>query len=762
MKLPNQKPRQSRKRTTRTAPAIGARTKSAGSVEAIALRDHVWKNAAYGLVAIDMKGMIVDANRAFARMAGKSVRELIGASIASIGNKDLSENLLVAQHQVVLSKVRREDRVVIRSLKGSSGKRVECTLQGVIHVGSRPLVLHKVTYLADRQTEGGRGASSAASSKVLFEKSPSYVCLSKLNGELIDANDNLLALLGRPLNAVVGKTAVQLGLLTRKQFNDMRAALARRRDEVAELERVPWSPIGKRSMIVALSARVVEIQGSHCVLFIFTDRSTHYRLEDEIRSSEENYRRIVDESPDAILLVDEDGKIAEWNRSSETLIGFRRQEVIGKYYWDVVWNIMSEEHKTGEVLALLKKKTLSILRRGRLPRGADSPALAVRGTGVRGFDYQRTVVIKTSKGHRILTVIRDYSMEKRNQDNLMQSGYTLKGLFAATRAGVALVIDRKMVRVNESLCKLTGYTKDELNGQSSRMLYPSEEDFVRAGKALYDHPYGDGQGTEGVLKRKDGSLIDAFVYVSPFNADDPAAGVAVTVVDISGRKEAERALEASVEQLHTLAARLESIREEERKSLSMEVHDQLGQILSAVTMDLMAAKRLSPDPETLLGRKLNSAIELTDNAIAIVQDISSRLRPRMLDNLGLLAAIEWQAEEFGRRSGIRCSLKLPENEPGLDEHRATALFRIFQEAMTNIGRHAKASTVTISLAQSENEISLSIADDGIGISDADLKNPKSLGLLGIQERLRPFNGSSLFRRRPEGGTEVLVRIPRSN
>ena len=230
--------------------------------------------------------------------------------------------------------------------------------------------------------------------------------------------------------------------------------------------------------------------------------------------------------------------------------------------------------------------------------------------------------------------------------------------------------------------------------------------------------------------------------------------------NITARKEAEEALRASMDQLHSLAQRMERIREEERKAISHEVHDELGQILTALRMDFMSFRGSGPSHQDNREVKTASFLGLIDKAIEIVQDISARLRPGVLDYLGLIAAIEWQTEEFQKRSGIHCSLDLPDHEPPIDSDRATTLFRILQESLTNVARHSRAERVEIRLRESADAFAMSIRDDGIGISPEQIRAPLSLGLMGMRERLFPFKGICTIHSDPRGGTEVLVSLPK--
>jgi len=386
---------------------------------------------------------------------------------------------------------------------------------------------------------------------------------------------------------------------------------------------------------------------------------------------------------------------------------------------------------------------------------------SLRGSEVANLRRQTDRSKKKNTVTNFTPVTKRIKEQINAQNDLQKDLVFTRNFLAAIRVGVALVLNRIIIKTNNFFCKMTGYTEEELIGKPTRMLYPDDKDYLTKDKILFDDVQQEKYGIEGAIRRKDGSTLEVYVYASSFNIKNPSGGEVVTVVDISKRKMAERALEASTEQLHVLTGRLEGIREEERRSLSQELHDQLGQILTAISLDLEEAKKLDLAEHGLITIKLDSALKLTDDAIGIVKDVSAKLRPSLLDHLGLLAAIEWLTKEFERITGVRCERSLPAEELDIDEPRATTLFRILQEALTNVARHARAKRVKVNLTESANEIFLSVADNGVGISDRDLQNPKSIGLLGIQERLRPFKGISTFRRGPHGGTEVLIQIPKS-
>jgi len=215
------------------------------------------------------------------------------------------------------------------------------------------------------------------------------------------------------------------------------------------------------------------------------------------------------------------------------------------------------------------------------------------------------------------------------------------------------------------------------------------------------------------------------------------------------------------DQLRALSAHVESVREDERTGIAREIHDVLGQALTALKMDLAWLARRATGQEALL-EKLRAMSEATDEIIQQVRRISTELRPGVLDDLGLLAAIEWQAQEFEERTGTLCTVESNVGDAPLPRDVSTALFRIFQEALTNVARHAEAREVAVHLWLADGELRMEVRDDGRGITVAQAGNPRSLGLLGIRERARRLGGGAAIAAGPSGGTVVWVHVPRTS
>jgi signal transduction histidine kinase len=224
----------------------------------------------------------------------------------------------------------------------------------------------------------------------------------------------------------------------------------------------------------------------------------------------------------------------------------------------------------------------------------------------------------------------------------------------------------------------------------------------------------------------------------------------------------ETELLRSREELRSLSAHIQSAREEERGSIAREIHDELGQVLSKLKLDLSwLKKRLAPEQKPLL-EKADRMSDLVDSTVKTVQRISSELRPGVLDYLGLAEAIDWQLKEFREQTGIECMAAIAPEFAIEDKDVSTAVFRIFQETLTNIIRHAKASRVSVDLKQEDGVLTLEIRDNGEGIARENISDPASFGIMSMRERARHLGGSVIVTGEPGKGTTVLVRIPLDN
>ena len=263
------------------------------------------------------------------------------------------------------------------------------------------------------------------------------------------------------------------------------------------------------------------------------------------------------------------------------------------------------------------------------------------------------------------------------------------------------------------------------------------------------------------LFTKNGPKVPVEIISRLINLENEFTVISV-IRDNSKRARNQIDLNSSKEQLRNLALRLQNIREEERTLIAREIHDELGQLLTVLKIQISLISKKISGKEKVIHTQIQSSKDLIDQAINSVQKISSKLRPGILDDLGLIPALEWYVKEFEQLTGIKCECSLSQKPINLNPEQSTALFRITQEALTNVARHSLAKHVSIYLKNEIETLVLEITDNGIGIHQFQIDNPNSLGLLGIKERAMVFGGKVSINGVPNQGTNLKIEWPLKN
>jgi PAS domain S-box-containing protein len=368
-------------------------------------------------------------------------------------------------------------------------------------------------------------------------------------------------------------------------------------------------------------------------------------------------------------------------------------------------------------------------------------------------------------------IARDVTERKKAEASLARLHYQYELLLNSVHDGIySIDLEGKVTLVNPAAATMLGYTPEELRGQYMHaILHHSKSDgtpFPVEECGIYQ-AFHDGKIhhiPEDVFWKKDGSSFWVEYTSNPIYEHDRITGAVVTFRDITERKMSKERLKESHEQLRDLAAHVETVREEERKRVAREIHDELGSALTCLKMDLawMAKRIASKDSKgdsSQLVQKIHSMSTFVNEMVQLVQKVTTELRPAVLDELGLGPAIEWQAKEFQSRTGIACTLDINPESLAVGGDCATAIFRILQEILTNVTRHADATSIGLSMRKSADRLEMEVTDNGRGITQSQIFNPKSFGLVGMRERALLWGGDVTIAGQRHKGTTVTLRLP---
>ena len=365
----------------------------------------------------------------------------------------------------------------------------------------------------------------------------------------------------------------------------------------------------------------------------------------------------------------------------------------------------------------------------------------------------------------IVQLLRQFIERRRTENALQQSESRFRTLIEKAPVAISLSRNGLHLYTNKMFLKLYGYKKsNDLIGKPILEQFAPQcrqEISNRNIRRKQNLPVPDVYESVGL--NKNGLQFPVYIKVARVNFEDGPASIGF-FSDITERKKAENEIKESREQLKNFAAHLQTIREEERTYLSRELHDNLGQSLTALRIDLhnvitdITEKNKSGDLNNIIKQSYD-LISIIDSTIQSMRNIARELRPSILDNLGLLAAIEWQIREFSKRSGMKCRLITSLNKINVEAKHSIGIFRIIQESLTNVLRHSKATMVSINIFEKETNTIIVIKDNGCGINKNDIESSKSLGLLGMRERALIFGGELLIKGFKTSGTKITIKIP---
>lgn len=461
------------------------------------------------------------------------------------------------------------------------------------------------------------------------------------------------------------------------------------------------------------------------------------------------YGAVFELAPEAMALVDAGGRVLRVNGEFTRLFGFTAEEVHGRRINDVIVpaHLMDEAEAAGDLAASGRRSLMETVRAAKDGRLVD---VSVHCTPIQLEDGTQA----------IFSIYRDIAQRIRAEQALRLSEEKFAKAF---RAGpdamvISTLAEGRILEVNERYVTLFGFgPRHALVGRTVADLgvWVNPADRERMLAELRTHGY---VASLDMPLRTRASGVRLFqLSAEPLEIEGEACWLTVCR-DVTDIREATHQLLQSRSRLRALAARLDGVREEERAAVAREVHDELGQELTGLRLDLSWLQR-QVTARSKLAERIHAMVGQVDGTIDTVRRIASELRPGPLDELGLVAAVEWQCERFRERSGHAVHLHIAGEDVPVDGRLAISVFRILQEALTNVSRHAKATSVEVTLEISPVAVTLAVEDDGCGIASWEAASARGLGLLGMRERALQWEGEISIEGASGHGTCVRLVVP---
>ena len=701
-------------------------------------------------------GRFIEVNQATLTFLGYTKDELIGNSTLSLGmwlDLDARQALIdeLNQHGSV-----RGSEIGFRT---KDGKVVVCLYSAEkIEVDGEPCILSVLLDITERRYMEQALKANEELLRLFVKHTPAAIAMFDTEMRYLQVSDRFLTDYDLEGQDLIGKRHYDVFPNLPDRWKEVHrrilaGAVERNDEDPYELadgttgwlqwESLPWrKPDG-------------EIGGLILFTQLITERK---RAEQALRSSEERFAKIFNLSPYRMGIVRvSDGMILDVNDCWLRDTGFSRDEIINRIIYEQdTW--LSEEDRS------LIRRYIKEMRPFRSFEGT-----LTTKSGEQRYALSSAALVEIDGELCYLWASNDITERKRAEEELERSERRYRTLFETAPDAVGVFdAEDHLIMVNERGKTFFGVEQgQDISGYDGYdFIAPEDRDRVRK---IIEEMKSSGKLAvfESTGLRRDNTRFDIETRATliPAVSQQPPFMLTVTT-DITKRKSVEKAVKASEEQLRALSAKMQSAREEEGTRIAREIHDELGGALTGLKWDLESLdSRLPADTDNAtiaqIRERVSSMTGLIESTINSVRRISSELRPGVLDDLGLVAAIEWQAQQFERRTGLKVGWETELENVEISRDAATAVFRIFQEVLTNVLRHSHARNIHVRLFEDRGQLQLEVVDDGRGITDDEQQNTRSLGLLGMKERALLVGGAVNIIGAPGKGTTVVVKIPLS-
>lgn len=526
-------------------------------------------------------------------------------------------------------------------------------------------------------------------------------------------------------------------------------------------------------------------------IFLQQEVAERKRAEAALQESRERLETVMEKIPHGVAVVMASGELTYCNPAFVEMFGFTEEELKESNVIELV--APSDREKVVQKIRYLYNDGLEY--------PSEYKALNKEGRLIPIEVFSRRIIYDGNPG--ILSVVIDITERKRVEEELRnERDLAQKYLDIAGVLFVVVGADQKIHLINKRGCEILEYEESEILGknwwnhfiprrnrrevkaifqqlmlgntelveyhENSVLTKSGEEKIIAWHNTVLTDEEGGIIGTlssgEDITERKRAGeeLMKHQIHLEELVEERTTRLKAINETlrkEIQERKKTEDELSQSREELRKLSLHLEFAREKERARIAREIHDELGQALSILQMDLAWIETNIAAEKEIVLKKITYMSEFIGKIMDEVQRISGELRPSVLDHLGLPAALSWQAQDFYKRTGIQCNLFIQSKDIQLDPDQSSGLFRVFQETLTNILRHANASKITVKLEQNNGQVQLVIKDNGVGIQKEKISGPNSFGLIGMRERVHMLNGKLKIKGVPNKGTSITVSIP---
>jgi PAS domain S-box-containing protein len=706
----------------------------------------LFEQASDPIMVTDFNGNFLDVNESLCKMFGYTKGELMGKSASDlIDAEDMKQKpmnfsrLAAGEHVFSRRRMVHRDGHIIE---------VEANLKKV----TDRTVLAIVRDITERLRVENELIESENRLRTIFETEPECIKLLDADCRVVQMNPAGLAVIeADDASQVIGQNALEL---VDEEYRESFAALNKNVFE-GHTGTLEFSITTMKGSHRWMEMHAVPLRNSAgeviSALSVARDTTERKKTEEAIRLSEQKYKLLFNKNPLSMFMISiPDLRFIDVNEAAVIQYGYSREEFLNMTAYDmrprnevIQFRELMENHDEGKT-----------------------------DFGIWNHLKKNGSLIKVEvRAHKILndgkpawlTLTNDVTERLLSEEKLKASEYQFRKVTENEMLGVAWATpDGRLSNANTTFSTMVGYSMEELRGiHFAELTHPDDvqkelllvQEIVQGIRDFYQ--------IEKRYKTRNGNFIWVELSLSTFrNSENNEIEFFIGIVqNIHERKMAEEEIRKSHEELRQLSSYLESIREEERTNIAREIHDELGQQLTGLKMDISWLNKKVPKENKMVQEKISGMLTLVDATVKTVRRISTELRPGILDDLGLIDALQWQSHEFEKRTGIVCSFSTTFTDRPFEKNLSTGIFRVFQETLTNVARHAQASEIMTVFEKQDDSIILQVYDNGQGFNETEIKGKKTLGLVGMRERAKMFGGNLSVQSAVGKGTKITLQVP---